>query len=47
MGKKHNLSDYDEQSVPFVSNKGTRVAVITAEWNAEIHSLWRRDVLKR
>lgn len=36
MGKKHNLSDYDEQSVPFVSNKGTRVAVITAEWNAEI-----------
>lgn len=32
--KKTNLSDYDPQAVP--DGKGCRIAVVAAEWNAEV-----------
>ena len=34
MEKKQNLSSYDVSDIPFVSGK--KVAVVTAEWNADI-----------
>ncbi len=34
--KKKNLSEYDAESIPCVHVKGLHIAVVTAEWNANV-----------